>query len=365
MMIEIKPLDTLFFRDGKPFTMGEDTWADGIFPPLPSTVYGAIRTAYIAHKGSLREFCDGKIDYIGTPTEKGSFKIKGIYLKRDSDILFSLPLDLVKDKSSENQEDKDKVFRMQIHSRDNLFVTNGILGNFLFPQDIQDAETVEKAFIEDISFKEYLNSSRDEFTLIKEVVKTEPKIGIKRLNSAHTAEEGHLYRVGMNRLLDGVSLVVDFEGLEDFPDGVMIRIGGEAKSAVTKKVSEFKSPELSNETINKIAKEKRFKLYLATPAIFKNGWLPDFIDRETLQGEGNGLKLRLLTTAIGKPIPIGGWDIDKKRPKKMRRAVPSGSFYYFEIIDGDADKVCQQFHYNNISDYGAEEGFGLAFVGGI
>lgn len=46
--IEIQALDTLFFRDGKPFDMGDDNWAEGIFPPPPSVIYGALRSAYFA-----------------------------------------------------------------------------------------------------------------------------------------------------------------------------------------------------------------------------------------------------------------------------------------------------------------------------
>ena len=46
MILELQPLDTLFFRDGKPFNKGEENWADAIFPPFPATIYGALRTAY-------------------------------------------------------------------------------------------------------------------------------------------------------------------------------------------------------------------------------------------------------------------------------------------------------------------------------
>lgn len=49
-IIEIQALGTLFFRDGKPFTMGAETYAEGIFPPLPSTIYGALRTGHILAK---------------------------------------------------------------------------------------------------------------------------------------------------------------------------------------------------------------------------------------------------------------------------------------------------------------------------
>ena len=47
--IVLDAFDTLFFRDGKPFFMGDDTWADGIFPPPPSVISGALRTGYFSH----------------------------------------------------------------------------------------------------------------------------------------------------------------------------------------------------------------------------------------------------------------------------------------------------------------------------
>ncbi|HEC25711.1 MAG TPA: hypothetical protein ENI54_06865, partial [bacterium] len=49
MIVEIDALDTLFFRDGKPFTMAENRWADTVFPPFPSVIYGALRSAYFAN----------------------------------------------------------------------------------------------------------------------------------------------------------------------------------------------------------------------------------------------------------------------------------------------------------------------------
>ena len=55
MRIRIKALDTLFFRDGKPFTSGEETWADGTFPPYPSVLYGALRTWFITNQKTLSD----------------------------------------------------------------------------------------------------------------------------------------------------------------------------------------------------------------------------------------------------------------------------------------------------------------------
>jgi len=64
MWYKITPNDTLFFRGGMPFTMGAESWTEIIFPPNPSTLYGAIRTWLIFAKGSLKDFKEGRFKQI-------------------------------------------------------------------------------------------------------------------------------------------------------------------------------------------------------------------------------------------------------------------------------------------------------------
>ncbi|MFN4280282.1 type III-B CRISPR module-associated Cmr3 family protein [Thermosynechococcus sp.] len=40
----LDPLDVLFFRDSRPFQPGEGSWAKSLFPPLPITVFQALRS---------------------------------------------------------------------------------------------------------------------------------------------------------------------------------------------------------------------------------------------------------------------------------------------------------------------------------
>lgn len=40
----IQPLDILLFREAKPFSPGEGSWAKGLFPPMPITVFQALRS---------------------------------------------------------------------------------------------------------------------------------------------------------------------------------------------------------------------------------------------------------------------------------------------------------------------------------
>jgi CRISPR-associated protein Cmr3 len=98
MLLEITPLDTLFFRDGKPFSWGEETWAEGIFPPYPSTLYGALRTLWFA--ANIKELKKAKAP--DDPTK--NIKINGIFIKRHRILYFPIPMDFVKKKK--NKENK-------------------------------------------------------------------------------------------------------------------------------------------------------------------------------------------------------------------------------------------------------------------
>ena len=54
----IDPLDVLLFREAKPFLPGEGAWAKGLFPPMPITVFQALRSAleYYQNKDRNLEF---------------------------------------------------------------------------------------------------------------------------------------------------------------------------------------------------------------------------------------------------------------------------------------------------------------------
>ena len=55
--IEIDPLDTLFFRGSEPMVAGQNHEVRSVFPPMPSTILGALRTAILAQRGvSLAAF---------------------------------------------------------------------------------------------------------------------------------------------------------------------------------------------------------------------------------------------------------------------------------------------------------------------
>jgi len=380
MFLKIKPNDTLFFRSGRPFSMGAETWADFIFPPNPSTVYGAIRTFLILQRGSLSKFLSGKMETyedIGTKKQKGTLRIYGpfLYDEISGSILFPAPADLVKIK----REGKEKFVKLSFQEKPKIFFSDFSLDGCLIFKEREKKVEEPEGFIEEISLKEYLEGKKTEFSLVKEVFKEELKIGIKRERETKTSEEAHIYRVPMLRFKKEISFLVELDGVKDFPEKGIFQLGAEGRTVNFKVIKENLLEELRN--VNFELKNGIFKVYLATPAIFEKGWLPSWINEKNLKGEFKGLKLKLVTVVLKKHKLIGGWNLADNRPKPMYKAVPEGSVYYFKVLNGvDEEEIKKVFHFKNISDefssekfkdlsemdkFLSKEGFGLALIGGL
>lgn len=368
-VIQLEALDTLFFRDGKPFTMGEDNTAEGTFPPSPSVIYGALRTAYIAQNLGK----NGKtIEDLIADTE--GLVITDIILEFGGDDQYPMPLDFVEEKTNKK---KKKVFRLKNIPFDDNFGGNSLFKYALYSDEY--AEQVSDAAFSDAQMIDYLN---DFNTIDKDGVKhwnslltQEPKFGNKRGDESRSTsdDDGNVYRVALKRLE-----VVDYEdsdekkgmitrpkqlkinveyslGNEMINDS-LIRVGGEGKSMKLRNLNSnnsIKTPTFSDDS--------HFRIYLKTPSLFENGYLPD-LNKIFVQ---NGFDVELLTAAIGKPIQIGGWDVKNKEPKAMIKAVPAGSVYHFKIKNGgtNIELFEKMRNIKSISDFGkGKEGFGLFFM---
>jgi len=378
MFLKIKPNDTLFFRSGRPFSMGAETWADFIFPPNPSTVYGAIRTFLILQRGNLSKFLSGKMEThedIGTKKQKGTLKIHGLFLYDEISVLFPTPADLVRIK----RKGKEKLVKLSFQEKPKIFFSDLSLDRCLVFKEREKKVEEPVGFIEEISLKEYLEGKKTEFSLVKEVFKEELKVGIKRERETKTSEEAHIYRVPMLRFKKEISFLVELNGVKDFPEKGIFQLGAEGRTVNFEVIKEDLLEELRN--VNFELKDGIFKVYLATPAIFEKGWLPSWIDEKSLKGEFKGLKLKLVAVVLKKHKLIGGWNLANSRPKPMYKAVPEGSVYYFKVLNGAGEEeIKKAFHFKNISDefssekfknlsemdkFLPKEGFGLALIGGI
>jgi CRISPR-associated protein Cmr3 len=111
---------------------------------------------------------------------------------------------------------------------------------------------------------------------------------------------------------------------------------------------------------NELKKTERVRMVLATPAIFKQGWQPD-LQNGPLKDSG----LKLVGAGVGRWKAVSGWSLALQRgPKAIRRMAPAGSVYFFEIKQGDAEKLAERW-LESVSDNEQDQrdGFGLAIWG--
>jgi CRISPR-associated protein Cmr3 len=107
---------------------------------------------------------------------------------------------------------------------------------------------------------------------------------------------------------------------------------------------------------------------LATPALSAAGAWPPGFSGEQLEGRLGEIPLRLVAAAVPGFVLVGGWDLARKQPKPLRRALPAGSVFLFEPLDRTAAEAVGQLDGMCISDFSgndglAQQGFGLIAAG--
>jgi len=168
----------------------------------------------------------------------------------------------------------------------------------------------------------------DEIDLNKPYFK-EIRTGIQLDRYTKKTVEGHLYVAEFLRLLNDWGFIIWYESPKTVSGGI-IRLGGEGKGAILddnideKNVSEeLNFPEL----IESINKDKKFKLYFASPSYF-GGYKPP---EDELRDKLGVTSLELVAAIPGKPIYIGGYDFAMNKEKSLKRWVAAGAVYYYKF----------------------------------
>jgi len=401
----IEPLDVLFFRDSKPFTAGESFQAKSAFPPTPYPFVGAIRSRVLAdvlpmirsNLGAYQEHITKKANHrelneiiavLGDVESYGKLEFRGPFLaRREQDgrceLFFPAPFDLFeKQRLSPLSKVPDGVRFNSSHGDGEENVLRVLWSRESLGSELKDV------FLSSQGVQRYLRGEMPrEDECDTEFFQRELRVGIALEPGRRTAKEGMFYMPEMIRLADKTGFVLEVAGLSfantsvnyNFPHEGLLQLGGESRGAYYQTLKEGNPlnelEKLGAALEEQIKRTKCFKLYLASPAIFKNGWLPDFItDRARLEGTIDGLRVQLVAAAVGKSLPIGGWDLANKRPKVMYKAVPPGSVYFFKLKEGQAKDVIKVFHLkcrvqesvtgDKLKRLKLEKvGFGLTFVG--
>jgi CRISPR-associated protein Cmr3 len=401
MKLFIEPSDVLLFRDGRPFSAGEGHRARSVFPPTPNTIQGVIRSKVLADRcGQYHKYKYGCQncpkqesctipDEIGRPAPDGqgnygAMQLKGAIITHGKPsepnltYYFPLPADVVQVKNKRNPLAEAQLVNLKpLKDSDSLpGVTDisSVSTSKLFSLWTPEPHPVDSAIgywaHQDLQ-KYLLGEELTNFTTADQLFQKESRYGIEVNNKLQTVEEGRLYQTEFVRCQEGVGLFIEIEGIQSLspdpdPDRGLLSIGGENKAASYKKVSGIDWDLFRDKFKSGWSKSDGFKLYLATPTVFKQGWLPNWIDPNTLTGQfpSSKLTVKLVAAAISRYQTIGGWDVAYNRHKPTRRAVAAGSVYYF-TTEANSEEILQTFHWQNLADdhQDIQIGYGLSLVG--
>ncbi len=383
----LDPLDVLLFRDGRPRVTGDSHVMKGSFPPPPSALYGAFRSAVLAAAGarfkpsavqSAFEGLSADVALaVGTPAHTGTLTLRHVLLAhRSGDAvtpLFHPGLDLVRPKEEARNGER---FLLRP-------VADGAVTTSL-PEGIQrlaappDAGFVEplRGWLDVASFGAYLRGELEGLTLHEPTSPfthkaratdsapspfgTESRTSLMIDDQTGTASDGMLFTTDFTRLQARYGFYVAVENAPGLGDEGLLRLGAEQRPVA------YTSSRAALPGFDGVAGRirSRFRLVLASPAPFDAGWRPDFVGAD-LTGSIGGCRVRLVAAAVGRYEHIGGWELARARPRPARRAAPAGSVYYFDIISGDAASLAAAHGTSLFSpdDDRARHGLGLAFIG--
>jgi len=370
MRIFVEPNDVLMFRDGRPFAGGEDHFARCVFPPYPSTFYGAIRSHILSVRWpEFKRFRDSRDipedlrKEIGTPETTGEMMISRFSIAERTHngrvgLLYPMPRDIVQDKDT---KDVFKISPQDLNTSDIMSnIPHGLNYAWLYREEV--IETIN-GYLSTGEMERYLSGGiPSSWKKADEIYEKEPRTGILKDRARRSVQTGGLYSVEYLRLNNGIGFAIEVLNTDLLPSSGVMRLGGDHRSAFYKTTT---WDDIRTDPIRQVIEQnRRFKLLLTTPAIFKQGWLPSWMDRATLEGTIDTLRVKLLGACTGNSVGVGGFDLVKGMPKVMKRAVPAGSVYYFEVIEGDTETIFDRFWLKSISDERTEEGFGITLIGG-
>ncbi len=373
----ISPLDTWFFRDGRPYYMNESSQVDvrSLFPPSAYTVIGALRASLARAMGwngeSQNRWSAEIMSVLGDGRkDMGKLRFRGpyIYSEKHGGLLLPTPLNLIgKDlqdkfcKTCEQSRAMPKAWsfaRLSPSSPVDCDLGDGVRlpsagGN------IKGLKTLSDYYLT-VNDYEVLLAGGDPKD-IRPIKRTalwnhEYWVGLKRNSLTLTTEDRALFSKHHVRLAPGVSLLMLLDGPEELPElGSLLALGGENRAACARIMSVLpkfpaeKGPELKLEG-DKI----RFTVVHLTPACLGSSWPGP-------GGSIHGVPGKVVSACLERPLFIGGWNSVRREPLPLQPYVPAGSTWFLEADSSESEAI-ERLHLTHIGDE-TNCGFGQVAVG--
>ncbi|NPV74515.1 MAG: type III-B CRISPR module-associated protein Cmr3 [Pelotomaculum sp.] len=357
-------LDTCFFRDGLPFNMGEGgyTVTNSFFPPLMTTLQGAVRTALAAELGWNPGRDDRWPAELGGPDDLGSIRLRGPYLLKDGRPLFAAPLNLLARKVREEAGIQKKYTFAKLKPGPEVQCDLGRV-RLPVPDDSQQgAATPQNLFLTRSGLEAVLQGKLPGNGDIREknqLWNEEPRTGLERDDTKRTAIDGRLYNCTHIRPERGVEVAVYVAGV---PSGWNIRksliagLGGEGRLAEVKVEAPCSADIMPAPALPQPAEDRkvRFTVTLVTPGYYND-------PRLAVRHGPPGVPGCCVSACIGKAVRAGGWDLARQEPRPLTSLLPAGSVWFYEAEADDLNKVAA-LHGQCLGDQTAF-GFGQVAIG--
>ncbi len=363
----LEPLDVLYLRGNNLFG-GPGDHAEALMPPWPSVFSGALRSALLVRAGvDLGRFTDEAAehsrteyrDVLGTPENPGSFRLAGVTLARaakdELEPVLPLPADLVVERKREADADDRWIVRRLRPTAWPAALSPIRHGGPTTDVPVLVSPQAGKAeggwWLSAAGWEAYRQGGvpqADQLVPSGDLWKPDFRLGIARSRESYTAEEGRIYTTRTVAMKPHTGFLVQVEGCPaELLHGVdLVRLGGDGRGA---RVQPLPQAPID---LRPVPPDEKVALFLLTPGLFPQGWLPPGAAREgneyRLRCEGFSARLRC--AVVPRAQVVSGWDLPAHRPKPAQRAVPAGSVYYLDEVVGDVhqyvdhlwDLVCDE-----------------------
>jgi len=371
--LSFQALDTLFFRESRPFEAIGGSELSSLFPPPPRTLMGAVRTAIGDALGAdWNLFGDAKENYtlpdgrklydlIGYGDKLGGLSLHGIWLTLNGERLYPAPLFLL--------QHGEEYKRLKIGEAKKGASNN--LGNTRLPElpdKVASGQPLENTWLTAAGLDAVLCGNvptKDQIYSAGQLFEREPRLGIARNNDTRTAIDGLLYQSEHVRPKNDLTIEADISGLPD-NFGItrkMVRLGAEGRLAGIQSKPSCSHPASPQPDTN----SRGLILMLMSTAHLKQRWLPDgFNEQPEIQngitvwrGVVEGIALTLHSAVIGKAQREGGWNMAIRAPRPAESLVPAGSAYYCTVDNGNHAEAIAALHGKQI---GSDQNLGRGII---
>lgn len=346
----LEPLDVLYLRGNKLF--GEaGTHGEALMPPWPSLAAGALRSyLLVSHGVHLAAFAAGKAQLepplaacLGAPNEPGTFRIALFALgQRKEGVItpcFPLPADVVV-----LAEDAGQVcLYLQPQALHTALASSYLLLNPPVMRTTAQAKPASGWWLNAEGLAAYLAGetlSAAHLTHASNLWRFDPRLGIALDSDHRTAAQGMLYTAETIAMCPDTGFLVGVDGADGLlPETGVARFGGDGRGVRL----EACAPRLPQPHWEQIMDERRCRVVLSTPGLFRDGWRPPGLEWNGSHWvwQSHSFKARLVSANINRAETVSGWDLATWRPKPALRAAPTGSVYWFDQLEGEIDSLCQ------------------------